>query len=46
MASNRELAEALERRLNGSTCAHVGEQLVRQIVDALLNSERKEKTDG
>ena len=40
MISNRELADALERRLNGCTCVHVGELLAREIVEALRNSVR------
>ncbi len=44
MASNRELAEALERRLNGATCIHVGEQLAKEIIKALRNSVRKEES--
>lgn len=46
MASNRELADALERRLNGCTCAHVGERLLKEVIEALRNSVRKEETDG
>ncbi len=40
MISNRELAEALERKLNGCHCVHVGELLAREIVEALRNSVR------
>lgn len=40
MISNRELADALERRLNGCTCVHVGELLAREIVEALRHSVR------
>ena len=47
MASNRELAEMLERRLNGGTCAHVGERLLKEVIEALRNSVREEEeTDG
>lgn len=44
MASNRELADALERRLNGCTCAHVGERLLKEVIEALRNSVRKEES--
>ena len=40
MMSNRELAEALERKLNGCRCVHVGELLAREIVEALRDSVR------
>lgn len=47
MISNRELADALERRLNGCTCVHVGELLAREIVEALRHSVRvDEKQEG
>lgn len=47
MISNRELADALERRLNGCTCAHVGERLLKEVIEALRNSVRvDEKQEG
>jgi hypothetical protein len=43
MASNRELAEMLERKLNGARCVHVGELLLKEVIEALRNSVRKEE---
>lgn len=45
MASNRELAEMLERKLNGARCAHVGELLLKEVIEALRNSVRKEESE-
>ena len=46
MPSNKELADMLELKLNGGRCAHVGERLLKEVIEALRNSVRKEETDG
>lgn len=45
MRSNKELAEALERKMNGARCIRIGEYLAKDIVEALRNSVRKEESE-
>lgn len=45
MASNKELANILELKLNGGRCAHIGELLLKEVIEALRNSVRKEENE-